>query len=155
MTQAVLQEFVIFANSNGDEDWTIFLCSGGGLNSVLGSMLQIINNHAERTTLIMKDGFSSAFLLFAKAKCKRLLTKGAMGLHHLSYRQEVAVDSRGKIVYTFDRAMAKNMRAAEQENNEINDLLTKKERKKYFKGMDVHLSTKRLREIFPDVTMQE
>ncbi|MCL1636261.1 ATP-dependent Clp protease proteolytic subunit [Elizabethkingia bruuniana] len=79
-----LRDFINFYNSTDESEYVqIIIKSGGGYCYVADEILDIINSDPERFTLIATRWiYSSAFDLFMKAKCKRILKPNTVGMIH-------------------------------------------------------------------------
>lgn len=145
----LLTKFMDFCNSYPNDEWTIVINSPGGYTNVACIILDIINNYAEKITLISAYSSSAAFTLFYFAKCKRRMIYGSLGMHHNEYIKEVIITENGTPKYDIDKCHIKNMKALS--HNYLSKVMTKKELKKYNNNNEVYFTFKRMKQIFPDV----
>jgi len=154
MNYELLHKFVAFANASENEPWTILLNSDGGRESVELVILNAINTHKHSVTVVGMYLMSAAFDLFYHAKCKRQLTNGCMGMYHMAYN-ELQINVNGRPSYTSGEAMMKRNKETGHAKalDFATEFMTPLELKKFKKGDDVYFTFKRLKEIFPDVTI--
>jgi hypothetical protein len=146
-----------FANANQSEEWTIFLNSKGGESYMMWKMLKLINDHKDQTVLIASQLWSAAFVLFFKAKCRKMLLPAANGMYHEPYRSvEMRSSQPHKPVYESDVFMNANFKKHFiNRDADIWPLLTTKEYALYKRGDDVWLDFTRLQQIFPEATVYQ
>jgi len=74
-----------YNNLPNDEGLNIYINSSGGDPDFGDSIIDVINNNKEQTTLIAYGKIcSAAFDLFYKAKCSKRLLDGVIGMAHLA-----------------------------------------------------------------------
>lgn len=145
-----LDSFLHFINENEQGELSIILNSIGGKKNLTYVILDIINANADRITLISCGCYSASFFLFYKAKCKRKMTYGNVGMMHYA-SSDMNMMSNGKPSYSEDENVIQNWKEDGEELKFVEQFMTPKELKKYKKGNDVYFTFKRMKEIFPDV----
>ena len=145
--ESTLSDLVEFLNSNGGEK-RILLCSDGGYYQVMEAMLHLINTEGESITLVAYNRiFSSAFEFFFRAKCRKRLAGGVIGMFH---QGETAIQvnefgNRGREAQAKEHYMKTYMRqqthdlccALSMTSAEVGDLVS---------GEDVYFSPERMNE---------
>jgi hypothetical protein len=145
---SILTRFLDFYNQNNQDEITIVIDSGGGRVACSNVILSIVNDNPAKFTLLNIGSFSSAFCIFYYAKCKKLLSKGSIGMIHMAMVKDVIVDERGKYPYPSDECNVKNA-IAMSDKRWCRKFMTEKEFSDYKKGKDVYFTFKRMKEIFP------
>jgi ATP-dependent protease ClpP protease subunit len=146
-----LDDFLQFINENEIRELVIVLNSVGGKKNLTHVLLDIINLNYNSITLISCGCYSASFLLFYKAKCKKKMTEGCVGMMHYS-STNINTMSNGQPTYSEDENIIKNWKERVKDEVEfVEKFMTPLELKKYKKGNDVYFTFKRMKEIFPDV----
>lgn len=81
----VFDKLVEFYNDLGDSYARIYLSSHGGATSTGEVIVDLVNENAEKTTLIGYDNlFSCGFSIFFMSKCNKYLLNDCVGMYHQS-----------------------------------------------------------------------
>jgi len=146
----LLNKFLDFCNSNGEDEWTIIIYTVGGWVCMGKTILRIINLRKDKVTLILHEAYSSGFYIFYEAKCKKVMCSNGKGMIHIA-SAEMSVDADCNPRYSEDACIIKNWKQSKKEDdNWAKSFLTNKEFKKYKKGVEVYFTSKRMKQIFPD-----
>ncbi len=97
----------------------------------------------------MRWTYSAAFEIFYHAKCKKVLTRECKGIVDLS-AGDIRLSRNGKANDPENLCVMKNWQEDKTSNKWVKKILVSEELKKFNKGEDVYLTTKRMKEIFPD-----
>lgn len=147
--ESLVTRFMEFCNSNISEECTIVINSAGGKNILAIMILDIINSHSEKMTLISAGVYSAAFYIFFYAKCKRKIIYGSLGMHHKGYLKDVYINESGKPKYQEDICQIENLKSIK--GNYLEKFMTKKEKLLYNNDDDVYFTFNRMKEIFPTI----
>lgn len=145
----ILQKLAEACNTE-KEKISIYLNSRGGRVSVLKALLHIINSNPERFELVGFHNLSScAFEFYMKAKCKKEILEGTIGMYHLGVT-ELNYTDKMKLAYDCDIAVVE--RKKKYHLPEIKQLMkdcefTKKETKKILEGQDLYFQFDRLKQM--------
>lgn len=145
------ETLIKFLNETSDDITFILDCGGGGMHHA-HVLVDYINKEPERFTLIGSFIYSAAFTVMYDAKCKKKITRGAIGMFHYPYtKMEIAEND--KSVYTQDVALRKNFKEGIKKNTYewCKLFMTKKELIELEKTNEVFFTTKRLQAIFPGI----
>ena len=143
----LLTKFYEFCNSYEDNDWTISICSGGGFTTIGKTIVHLINQRPKRVTLICQEAYSSAFEIFYRSKCKRILTGFCKGMFHLN-SAKMYMQSNLKPEFIEDRCIMQNWKDSNTNTEMAEEFLTTKELIKFKKGQDIYFSLERMKKIF-------
>lgn len=136
--------------SNPEEVIEMYLHSNGGSTAIKEAVTDIINANPEKFTLVGYEYLaSSAFNLFIKAKCRKKLLPGTIGMYHLA-TNTLDFNDRMKPVYGIDEACIKRIKEFDHPSNlEFMKAcgFTAKETRQAIKGNDVFFQYERFLEI--------
>lgn len=149
INEELLTKFMDFCNNNLSEDCTIVINSGGGKCNISTVILNIINAHSDKITLVSAGVYSAAFYIFYFAKCKRKIVYGSLGMHHKDYINDISINPSGTPKFKEDVCQVENIKSIG--DRFTNKFLSKEEKEKYKKSEDVYFTFKRMTEIFPDI----
>lgn len=125
----------------------IYLSSGGGEVIAKNMLLDMIENSEYEITLIIVGAtYSAAFSLFFKAKCKKKILPGTVGMIHTS-SAPIDLNHHGNPTYHEGVAWRKQLQHEERiETKNLIDLLemTETQKKKIMKGDDVFFLTEEM-----------
>lgn len=150
--EALLNKFFQFANENPDDDWIISIWSAGGMTTIAKAVLYIINSRKDRVTLICNEVYSAAFEIFYFAECKKVLTRECKGCIHFS-AADIRLMSNGKSMDGENLCIMQNWKEDKSGSVLAKKILTKDEFKDFNNGYDVYLTTKRMKQIFPQAEL--
>lgn len=141
-------EFLDFVNQNKDEEINIIFDNCGGKSAYGAIMIKMINDAPTMFCLTGIRLFSTGFIIFSKAKCKKILVPECVGAHHRARFLSIDILTNGKPVWDGDIAVlsASNVDQESIDQSFMND----DELKKYNAGDDVYFNSDRMREIFPE-----
>lgn len=149
ITEDIVKQVASFFNE-GDKDtqYTIYICSGGGMNSMAGAIINMINDHKDRTELIAYGEIcSNAMQIFFKSRCKRKILPFTVGMYHLYYQKIDYYEGdakRNNDHATFTRSTSSFV-YSESLDNLVN--FTGEELKRIKNNEDVWFTTERLEEM--------
>ncbi len=146
ITSETLSSLIAFSNIHS-EDNEIYICSGGGNYHSSEAIINVI----KPTDTIIAYGkiCSSAFEIFFRAKCKKVILENCYGMYHQS-STSIAMDERWQPTYKVDEFLKTQIVGSYKNmTNKMSEMLnfTEAEKRKLKKGQDVFFSTDRLREI--------
>lgn len=132
-----------------DEDIVIYLNSRGGYISTQEAIVDLINRNKNRITIIgYCELYSSAFDIFFKSKCKKILIPNTTGMVHLG-SIDIQINENGRPLSIGDKFQLRQLKSTKIESlNYYRDLgLNNTEVSKVARNMDVYLDYKRLVEL--------
>ena len=153
INESLVTRFMDFCNNNISEECTIVINSSGGKSTLATLVLDIINTHAEKITLISAGVYSAGFYIFFFAKCRRKIIYGSIGMHHREYLKDIYINEKGKPKYQEDICQIENLKCVR--NNFLEKAMTKKEKFLYNSDDDVYFTFNRMKELFPNVEIIE
>jgi hypothetical protein len=106
--QEIIEKFISLVESaNPDEKIVIYLTSGGGSETGMYIIIDIINSNPERFEIYaMEKIFSAAFELFFHVKCNKRIAPATVGMCHLA-GSEMRMLSSGEPYYNEDKEVLK------------------------------------------------
>lgn len=151
ITRETVDKLIAALKEAGDQgELDIYFASNGGARYLSDVIVDIINAHWNKITLIAhSDLQSAAFEVFFKSKCPRRVMPQAIGMYHQSYA-DFTLNCSKKIVSESDRLVLKGMNTvALQEMSGLLSSLgaTEKEIRKFKRGDDVWFDSSRLQEM--------
>jgi hypothetical protein len=148
-----IKEFISFINENTDDQINIILDNLGGKTAYASIIIKMINDFDTKRfnskfTITGNRLFSSGFVIFTKATCKKFILKDAIGAFHKARFSNIDLLTNGKPVWDSDIAQLSSKSL--NEDSISLEFMTKAELKKYNRGDDVYFNYERLKEIFPE-----
>ena len=142
-----VQPLINFINTTPG-DLTIYINSGGGDTAVAEVLLDIFTENKDRITLVASVIYSAAFWIFYAYIGKKRLNDGCTGMWHMEAK-DVSMRLDWKPNYTEGDHWKRELKdRLKGELKFANAILTKKEFKRYKRGLDVYFTYKRMKEIF-------
>lgn len=149
INEGLVTSFMDFCNNNITEECTIVINSAGGKSTLATVILDIINSHSEKITLISAGVYSAAFYIFFYAKCKKKIIYGSLGMHHKCYLKDVFINEKGKPKYQEDICQIENLKSTK--SNYLENFMTDEEKVLFDNDDDVYFTFNRMKELFPTV----
>jgi len=121
-----------------DNHIQLYLDSMGG-HGIYGSMIiDLINNYADRITLIINVAQSAAFDIFIFTKCEKVISSHALGMLHEPEYENIKTREL-KCNTSYKKAMDEFTTKASREDMQLySKLFNKNIIKRYLKGEDVY-----------------
>ena len=135
-----------------ETDIVLYFSSEGGFNHSANMLIDCVNTLPEEHNLKMVfywRVYSSAFDIFVKCNCKKIVDRGAVGLVHLSSR-DVGVREISNDKGSFDNFLLEDTNALNEEYLKwFQDLgfFSRRELKEISKGGDIYLNSLRLKKM--------
>lgn len=148
ITTSLLDNFINFYNTIEDQHYNIILDSIGGAFTIAVLIVKMINEKADKLTLISLGAYSSALYILYKSKCKKVLVEGSVGAYHRPMHSNITLTITGEAKYHEDVNHIKNFKSFNIDF--VKEFMTKKELKKLNDNQDVFFTFKRMCKIFPD-----
>ena len=148
--EKAMLEKITEAYNKTEDVITMYLNSRGGRVSVLKVLLHLVNSNPERFYLVGFHNLSScAFEFYMKAKCKKEILEGTIGMYHLG-NTDITFTDRMKPAYDSDIAVIE--RKKKYHLPEIIQLMkdcefTKSEQKKIKAGKNLYFQFNRMKEM--------
>ena len=142
----MLEKFIQMYNAESSE-YIVYFSSSGGSTDTATAIIDLINRHSEKTTLICYwQILSAGFKIFYESVCNREITNNSIGMWHFG-ESDLTIDDRGKMPYIQDVLILKRNKTIGYNNTlglalklGFNDA----EIRRLKKGKDVYLLADRL-----------
>lgn len=138
-----------FSLITDNENITVYLSSYGGYSYCAQIIIDILNKHKERITLVASGSiFSAAFNLFFFTECKKELLVETVGMAHFSWI-DAEIDGTGKPSDQYTKFLLSEMKKEKNQLlNKYEELgFNKKELSLIKSGKDCYFNNNRLNEL--------
>lgn len=129
-----------------DLEMIIYLSSCGGNSYIANAIIDLINKHAQCTTLIAASHIlSAAFSIFFQTKCLKQIVPATIGMDHLA-KIDSQITEGGTIMGAEDQFSLKVMRRSKKESLSFYESIGMKQEwiDDILDGRDVYFTTKEL-----------
>jgi len=147
-----LEKLISFIHENPTGEITMFLNSSGGDSGVSKIFTKILNDNKDRVTLIASAGVLSAgFYIFYNYKGERKMFNETKGMWHLAWQTLEMNHDWTPSSYQGECSKAEWEESRVENDSMAKSIMNKKELKRYNTGGEVYFTSKRMKQIFPNV----
>lgn len=148
----LLELFITFSNQYNDQPWQIILNTEGGCMATADIIIHQLNEHSKKlhTEIILIKGVSAGFMIFAEARCTKLVAASAYMMWHYA-AINITINHNGNPYYAYDVMRKKSIQDTRRRCELLaTKYLTEKQLKSYKRGNFIYLDHIEILQQIPD-----